>query len=128
MQSTIVSVPSSELAPPPFPPASVIRPTWILREIHSLGGEGVGGSQFIRPARNSGTLYTLWTANTLVLISYSSLRNLPTTPVLWPPNGLNTYLPEYLYCIFAHIDGRRSYCRLHSIRICHCPILSHIVT
>ncbi len=49
------------LPPNPLPRKRVcVPPIWILGGYTRLRGEGVGGSQFRRPAGNSDTLYTLW--------------------------------------------------------------------
>ncbi len=63
---TRVAIPSSELAPPtpPSPQASVCPPVHLAPggggHTRFRGEEGGGGSQFRRPSRSSGTLYTLW--------------------------------------------------------------------
>jgi hypothetical protein len=58
----LVSVPSAELAPPtPFPISECVSPPHLdSRWVDTLAcGGGGWGSQFRRPARNSGTRYIL---------------------------------------------------------------------
>ncbi len=85
-QSTRVSVPSSELGPPPaaLTPQASVPPPWNQRggKATVACGLGVGGTQFGRLERKHGTLYNLWCATCLIV----SLHN-PATPKNWQDNA-----------------------------------------